>query len=82
MDKEIPNDIAMTGEISLKGRVLPVGGIKEKLLAAYRSGVKNIIIPKDNEKDLDDIPEDLRKQLNINLVSDYKEVYSILFKDK
>lgn len=55
------SDFAMTGEISLQGLVLPVGGIKEKCMAAHRNGIKNIILPKQNEKDLTEIPEDLAK---------------------
>jgi ATP-dependent Lon protease len=67
---EIPvrSDVAMTGEITLRGRVLPVGGIKEKLLAAYRAGIREIIMPDENEKDLEEIPEDIRKEMTIHLV--------------
>jgi len=59
-DIPVRNDIAMTGEVTLRGRVLPIGGLKEKLLAALRGGVKTVLIPKDNEKDLADIPENVK----------------------
>ena len=57
--------VAMTGEITLRGRVLPIGGLKEKLLAALRSGITKVIIPKENEKDLDEIPKNVKKSLKI-----------------
>ena len=66
--------LAMTGEITLRGRVLPIGGLKEKLLAALRAGVKTVVIPKDNEKDLADIPDNVKKSLTIIAVSDVDEV--------
>ena len=71
---EVNKDVAMTGEISLRGRVLPIGGLKEKILAALRVGMKTVLIPKDNEKDLIDIPEKSLKQLKVVIVSDYLEV--------
>ena len=58
-------DVAMTGEITLRGEVLPIGGLKEKLLAAHRGGVKTVIIPKDNEKDLADIPSEILEKLQV-----------------
>jgi len=70
-------DVAMTGEITLRGRVLPVGGVKSKLLAAHRAGIKTVILPKKNEKDLDDIPKDIRKRLQLVFVEEMKEVLNI-----
>ncbi|KAF0118631.1 MAG: ATP-dependent Lon protease [Rhodospirillaceae bacterium] len=70
----VRKDIAMTGEITLRGRVLPIGGLKEKLLAAMRGGIKVVLIPKDNEKDLAEIPENVKKWLNITSVSIVDEV--------
>lgn len=72
-------DIAMTGEITLRGRVLPVGGIKEKLLAAHRAKIYNIILPKENEKDLNDLPENVREQLKITLAQNMSEVLEEAF---
>ena len=70
-------DIAMTGEITLRGRVLPVGGIKEKVLAAHRAGIRIVILPKENERDLEDIPENVRKEMTFNLVKHADEVLEI-----
>jgi ATP-dependent Lon protease len=70
----VRSDIAMTGEITLRGNVLPIGGLKEKSIAAHRSGVKTIFIPKDNEKDLEDIPESVRKDLEIILVDNISKI--------
>ncbi|MBU0701493.1 endopeptidase La [bacterium] len=67
-------DIAMTGEITLRGRVLPVGGIKEKILAAHRSGIKTVLLPQENENDLDDIPKDVKKSMGFKLVGSMDEV--------
>ncbi|TDJ64557.1 MAG: endopeptidase La [Proteobacteria bacterium] len=70
----VRRDVAMTGEISLRGRVLPIGGLKEKMLAALRGGVKTVIIPQDNEKDLVEIPDNVKKGLNIIIASTIDEV--------
>ena len=70
----VRHDVAMTGEITLRGKVLPIGGLKEKLLAAHRFGVKTVVIPKDNEKDLVDIPEEVLDELNIHPVEFIDEV--------
>jgi ATP-dependent Lon protease len=64
----------MTGEITLRGKVLPVGGIKEKVLAAHRAGIRAVILPARNERDLEDVPEELRRQLELILVDDADEV--------
>lgn len=76
---EIPvrKDIAMTGEITLRGRVLPVGGLKEKILAAYQSGIKTIIIPRDNIKNLEDLPNHIKKRLKFIAVNNVDEVLKI-----
>jgi ATP-dependent Lon protease len=70
----VRNDVAMTGEITLRGKVLPIGGVKEKLLAAHRAGIKNVILPKENEKDLQDLPPDILEALNVELVDTMDEV--------
>ena len=70
----IRKDVAMTGEITLRGKVLPIGGVKEKLLAAHRAGLKTIILPKDNEKDLADMPKNVLDQLKIYMVEGMDEV--------
>ena len=66
-NRPVRDDVAMTGEITLRGQVLPIGGLKEKSISAHRSGIKKIIIPKDNEKDIDDIPESVQRDLDIVL---------------
>ncbi len=71
------HDLAMTGEITLRGRVLPIGGVKEKVLGAVRAGIRTIVLPMENEGDLDDLPEDVRKSLDVHLVEDLGEVLSL-----
>ncbi len=75
--KTVKATVAMTGEITLRGKVLAIGGLKEKSLAAFRQGIKTIIIPKDNQKDLEEIPEEIRKEIKFIPVSNVKEVFDI-----
>jgi ATP-dependent Lon protease len=75
--RQVRGDVAMTGEISLTGRVLPIGGVKQKLLAAHRAGITTVLIPARNEPDLDDVPEEVRGELTIHTVSDVREVLDI-----
>lgn len=73
----IKREVGMTGEVTLRGRVLPIGGLKEKSLSAHRAGLKTIILPKDNERDIDDIPDSVRSELTFKLVSSAEEVLAI-----
>jgi ATP-dependent Lon protease len=77
--KTIRKDLAMTGEITLRGQVLPVGGIKDKVLAAHRAGIKTIIIPKWNEKDLEDIPKEVQKKIDFHFVDRMQDVLKLAF---
>ncbi len=77
--KKVEEIVAFTGEISLRGKVLPIGGLKEKIIGAARSGIKKIYIPYDNQKDLEEIPNYLKEQIEFYLVKDYKEVYNDLW---
>lgn len=78
LDKKINHGYSMTGEITLRGRVLPIGGLKEKALASYKNGVKNIIIPQGNEKDIEEIPSAIRKEINFIPVSFVDEVFELV----
>jgi ATP-dependent Lon protease len=75
--KPVPHEMAMTGELTLSGRVLPVGGIKEKILVARRAGVKTVILPKRNEENLDDIPDYIKREINLVLVEHIQEVLDL-----
>ncbi len=79
--KKARHDIAMTGEITLRGKVLPIGGVKEKLLAAHRFGLKTIILSKENEKDLADVPEEVRGELTIHTVETIDEVLNLALEE-
>ena len=73
----VRQNVAMTGEVTLRGRVLPIGGLKEKLLAALRAGIDTVLIPKENEKDLEKIPENVKTAIRIIPVEDVKEVLEV-----
>jgi ATP-dependent Lon protease len=75
--RAVRNDVAMTGEITLTGRVLPIGGLKEKVLGAYRAGIREVILPKDNEPNLDDLPKDVRQEMKFHAVEDLGEVLAL-----
>lgn len=77
---EIDKNIAMTGEITLRGRVLGIGGLKEKVIGAHRAGVKTVFIPQENEKDLDEIPDEIKADIRFVPVSKYCEIFEVLFK--
>ncbi len=80
--RPVRSDVAMTGEITLRGKVLPVGGIKEKVLAADRAGITTVILPRRNEPDLDDIPEDVKKRMNFVLVDEIDQVWKVALRDQ
>ncbi len=75
--RPVRSDVAMTGEVSLTGRVLPIGGVKQKLLAAHRAGIATVILPQRNEPDLEDVPESVRSALTVHLVADVREVLEL-----
>jgi ATP-dependent Lon protease len=73
----VHRDVAMTGEITLRGKVLPVGGVKDKILAAARAGITKVILPAENERDLEEIPPDVRDRMEFNLVESMDEVTAL-----
>ncbi|HET9380602.1 MAG TPA: S16 family serine protease, partial [Streptomyces sp.] len=73
----VRTDVAMTGEVSLTGRVLPIGGVKQKLLAAHRAGLTTVIIPRRNEPDLDDVPAEVLDTLHVHAVTDVRQVLEL-----
>jgi ATP-dependent Lon protease len=77
LNRPVRREVAMTGEITLRGLVLPIGGLKEKTLAAKRAGIKEVIIPKRNEKDLPDIPDEVRNTLKFHLVQTVDDVLEV-----
>jgi len=73
--KPVRSDVAMTGEVTLRGRVLAIGGLKEKVIAAHRDGIKEVLFPRGNEKDVSEIPENVRKSLRLIPVDDIDQVF-------
>lgn len=82
LETPVKQNLGMTGELTLTGKVLPIGGLKEKLIAAKRSGVKTLIFPKENYRDYDELPDYLKKGLEVHFVSEYQDVFKIAFKEK
>lgn len=82
--KNIPisSQIAMTGEITLRGKILPIGGLREKVIGVHRNGVKEVYLPEENRADLDEIPDDIKKDIKFHFVSNYQEIYESLFRKK
>jgi len=78
--KKVKKEIAMTGEVTLRGKVMEIGGVKEKILAAHRAGVETVILPRDNEKDLVDVPQEVRKKLKFQFAKHMDEVLKIALK--
>jgi predicted ATP-dependent serine protease len=76
-DRPVRTDIAMTGELTLSGLVLPVGGIREKILAAHRSGIRHVILPKENESELEKLPEAIRSEMQLSLVETLADVMKL-----
>merc|ERR1712125_270655 len=79
VETPVRNDLAMTGEISLTGKVLPVGGIKEKIMAARRAGIKCVVLPAANQRDFDEMPDYLKEGLEVHYAEDYDTVYDVAF---
>ncbi|MCK4934426.1 MAG: endopeptidase La, partial [Simkaniaceae bacterium] len=79
LKKPVYKDLGMTGELTLTGKVLPIGGLKEKLIAAKRSKVKTLIFPAENKRDFDELPDYLKKGLKVHFVNYYEEVFKIAF---
>jgi ATP-dependent Lon protease len=76
-NKPVRRDLAMTGEVTLRGRVLPIGGVKEKVLGAHRAGITHVVLPKENEADLEDVPEEVRNLLTFHPVETLQEVFKL-----
>lgn len=80
-NRRVRNDVAMTGEISLQGLVLPIGGVKDKCIAAHRNGMKTVILPDGNKKDAKDIPDDVKSKLKIHFVKKIDQILAIALED-
>jgi ATP-dependent Lon protease len=75
--RSVRKDVAMTGEVTLRGRVLPIGGVKEKVLGAHRAGIPEVILPRENEADLEDLPEEVLKSVHFHFVDTLDEVLAL-----
>ncbi len=82
LGQPVDQNLAMTGEVTLRGAVMPVGGVKEKIIAAHRSGIRNIILSKRNEKDLTEVPDEVKAEINFQFIEDINDLLAILFKRK
>jgi len=82
MDRPVRRSVSMTGEITLRGRVLPIGGVKEKVLGAHRAGITDVILPRANILDLEDVPEEARKSLRFHFVDTLDEVLAVALADR
>ena len=82
INQKVAKNIAMTGEITLRGRVLGIGGLKEKVIGSHRAGIKQVFIPMENEKDLDEIPDEIKKDIQFIAVNNYGEIFKSLFKSR
>lgn len=80
--RPVKQNLAMTGELTLTGKVLPIGGVKEKTIAARMSGITNLIFPKDNRKDFEELPVEVKEGFEVYFVDYYKDVYEVAFGDK
>jgi ATP-dependent Lon protease len=80
-NKKVKSTVAMTGEVNLRGQALPIGGLKEKSLAAYRSGIKTIIVPRENEKDLENIPSEVKENVQILLMDKVDDALKVAFEN-
>jgi ATP-dependent Lon protease len=81
-DRSVRHDVAMTGEVTLRGKVLEIGGVKEKTLAAYRAGLRQVILPNGNRRDLRDVPEDVREGMTFHFVDRMDEVFDLCLLEK
>ncbi|KAF5198753.1 Lon protease [Thalictrum thalictroides] len=81
MRKPVRKDLAMTGEVTLTGKILPIGGVKEKTIAARRSGVKTIIFPAANRRDFDELASNVKEGLDVHFVDDYSQIYDVAFSE-
>lgn len=79
LNRPAAQDISMTGEISLTGKVLPIGGVREKVIAAKRAGVNRVILPEENKKDYEELPDFLKHDMHIHFVKHFNEIYDLLF---